>query len=71
MSNFPLPLVAPAALLAVACAIAPTTAYRLPPTPSAYWIWPDLAEATLWQREHPTVRLCVSQVPDGFATEGC
>lgn len=53
-------------LTLVACA-----SYRTPPTPAAFWIWPTLEEARLWQRENPNMRLCITQVPDGYATEGC
>ena len=60
-----------AVALAIFGFVCTTTPAHLSPSPAAYWIWPDLAEATLWQREHPTVRLCITQVPDGFATKGC
>ena len=42
--------------------------YRLPLTPTSYWIWEDLVAARAWQRHH---RVCITKVPDGFATKGC
>jgi len=51
------------------CAAAP--GYRTPPDPAQLWIWPDRAEAERWRREHPSPRLCVRRVPDGYATARC
>ena len=42
--------------------------YRLPPTPTSYWIWESREAAEAWRAEHP---VCITQVPDGYATEGC
>jgi hypothetical protein len=45
------------------------TASRLPADPGRFWIWADRAEARTWQRAHPG--LCITKVPDGFATNRC
>lgn len=57
-------------ILIAASSISACTAYRLPPTPTTYWIWEDEAAALDW-RARTTQRLCIEPVPDGFATYGC
>ena len=52
-------------MLAIALVLA---AYHLPPTPTTYWIWESRASALAWKQAHP---VCVTRVPDGYATKGC
>jgi len=60
------------AILLVGCATtAPTEDYRTPPDPGQLWIWPTRDEASAWQRDNPTIRLCIAEVPDGFTTARC
>lgn len=57
-----------ALIVVVAANAAPS--YRTPPTATTYWIWPTLNEAKHWSDTH-VERLCIVEVPDGFATYGC
>lgn len=57
-------------ILILAAALSACTTYREPAHPGNFWIWPTLAEARRWEAGH-TERLCVREVPDGFATKGC
>jgi len=43
----------------------------LPPKPTTFWIWPDMAHARKWANDHPRSRICFYNTPDGPATAGC
>lgn len=60
----------PAAAVPARPALSQPAAYRTPPEPGMFWIWPTLGEARRWEAEHRE-RLCIHRVPDGFATFGC
>lgn len=44
---------------------------QVPSSPERFWIWPDFEHALRWIDENPKLKLCITQVPDGFATKGC
>lgn len=54
----------------IAAILASANLERQPPTPSSYWIWPTLTRAIEHSNSTPII-LCITQVPDGFATEAC
>lgn len=76
-------ILAAAALAACSTAPAPTAATDanpsgqkvltalVPPKPTAFWIWPDMASARAWADQHRRSRICFYATPDGPATAGC
>lgn len=55
-----------------ACATSPIAVppYCEPADRTAFWIHPTLADAIAFSAA-TRERLCIREVPDGFATEGC